>query len=191
MLGSENIDQVLLELGHALARRRSTHELLLVGGSAMLLRGYASRTTVDVDMVGLRVGAEFVRAVPLPPDLVDAAAEIGALFGLGATWLNPGPTDLLEDGLPEGYEQRLETHRFDALTVQVIGRADLVALKLLAASDPTRGQRDMTDLRVLAPEPSELVAAARWALNTRYRRFRSDIVYLVERLGLRDADAEL
>jgi hypothetical protein len=49
----------------------------------------------------------------------------------------------------------------------------------------------MTDLRVLAPERSELINAARWALDVRYRRFRSDIVYLVERLGLRDAEAEL
>jgi len=191
MLGSENIDQVLLELGHALARRQSRHEILLVGGSAMLLRGYGSRTTVDIDVMGLRVGSHFVRAVPLPPDLVAAAAEIGAVFGFPATWLNPGPTDLLDDGLPSGYEQRLETRAFDALTVDVLGRADLVALKLLAASDPTRGQRDMTDLRVLAPERSELINAARWALDVRYRRFRSDIVYLVERLGLRDAEAEL
>lgn len=157
----------------------------------MLLRGYGSRTTVDVDVVGLRVGAEFVRAVPLPADLVDAAAEIGALFGLGDAWLNPGPTDLLADGLPEGYEPRLETRTFDALTVHLVGRADLIALKLLAASDPMRGQRDMTDLRVMAPEPSELVDAARWVLDVRYRRFRSDIVFLVERLGLRDAEAEL
>jgi hypothetical protein len=75
-------------------------------------------------------------AVPLPPDLVAAAAEIGALFGLPDAWLNPGPTDLLDDGLPDGYEQRLETQMFDALTVHVPGRVDLIALKLLAASDP-------------------------------------------------------
>jgi hypothetical protein len=49
----------------------------------------------------------------------------------------------------------------------------------------------MTDLRILAPEPSELVNAARWALEVRYRRFRSDIVFLVQTLGLRDAEAEL
>ncbi len=90
-----------------------------------------------------------------------------------------------------GYEQRLETRPFDTLTVQVVGRVDHIALKLLAASDPMRGQRDMTDLRVLAPEESELINAGRWVLDVRYRRFRSDILFLVERLGLRDAHAEL
>lgn len=162
MLRSENIEQVLLELGRALARRQSKHEC-----------------------------GQFVRAVPLPPDLVAAAAEIGALFGLPEAWLNPGPTDLLDDRLPGGYEERLETQVFDALTVHVLGRTDLIALKLLAASDPTRGQRDMADLRALAPERSELVKAARWALEVRYRGFRSDMVFLAENLGLRDAEAEL
>src|SRR5215469_7210935 len=157
MLGSDSIGQVLQELGRALARRGSQHEILLVGGSAMLLGGYGSRTTGDVDIVGLRIGGRFVRAVPLPRDLVEAAAEIGPLFGLHEAWLNPGPTDLLADGLPDGYERRLDLRSFEALTVHIVGRADLIALKLLAASEPMRGQRDMTDLRFLAPEPSELV----------------------------------
>ena len=191
MLDPENIDQVLLELGRLLSSRHVTHELLVVGGSAMLLGGYGSRPTLDVDVVGLRVGAHFVRAVPLPSDLVDAATEIGAIFGLGGAWLNPGPTDLLADGLPEGYEQRLETRTFEGLTIHYVGRPDLIALKRLAASDPLRGHRDMTDLSVLRPEPTELVRAGRWALQARYRKFRSDIVFLVEELGLRDAEAEL
>lgn len=116
MLDDTNIDDVLEQLGRALARREVNHEILVVGGSAMLLGKHGSRPTLDVDVVGLRVGQQFVRAVPLPLELVKAVAEIGAVFGIGDTWLNPGPTDLLADGLPDGYEGRLETRSFGALT---------------------------------------------------------------------------
>jgi hypothetical protein len=102
--------------------RGATHEILVVGGWAMLLGKHGSRPTVDVDVVGLRVGQQFVRAVPLPLELVQAVAEIGAVFGIGDVWLNPGPTDLLAEGLREGYDVRLETRSYGALTVQFVGR---------------------------------------------------------------------
>lgn len=75
--------------------------------------------------------------------------------------------------------------------VQVVGRFDLIALKMLAASDPLRGHRDMTDLRVLAPNPIELVEAAQWALQVRYMKFRADIVFIANELGVPDADEKL
>lgn len=190
MIAPENLEEILELLGDALSRRSVQHELLVVGGSALLLGRYSARPTRDVDVMGFRAGDTFVHR-RMPSDLAEAAEEVRAIFGLDPGWLNPGPMDRLEDGLPPGYETRLEVRRYGPLTIHYLGRPDLLALKILAASDPMRGNRDMTDLRILAPEPDEIVAAAKWALNVRYRRFRSDIVFIASELGATDAESEL
>lgn len=190
MISADNLDLVLETLGAALARRGSSHELLVVGGSALLLGRYGVRPTRDVDVMGFRAGGDFV-SMRMPPDLVEAAEEIRPILGLDSGWLNIGPMDRLEDGLPAGYESRLQSRSFGPLTVHFLGRPDLLALKLLAACDPLRGSRDMIDLRILAPEPAEVIAAARWVLDVRHRRFRSDVVFLAEQLGAGDASSQL
>lgn len=191
MIDPGSLEEILAQLGAALGRRGGRHELLVVGGSALLLGRYGVRPTRDVDVMGIRVGGTFVYRAQMPADLEEAADEVRLIYDLDPGWLNLGPMDRLEDGLPSGYENRLETRNYGSLTIHFLGRADLLALKVLAASDPTRGNRDMTDLRVLAPDRGELIPAARWALDVRYRRFRSDIVFIAEQLGVADAESEL
>ena len=191
MINPGSLQEILEQLGAALGRRGGRHELLVVGGSVLLLGRYGVRPTRDVDVMGIRVGDTFVYRAQMPADLEEAADDVRLIYDLDPGWLNLGPMDRLEDGLPSGYENRFETRNYGSLTIHFLGRADLQRKKVLAASDPTRGNRDMTDLRVLAPDRGELIPAARWALDVRYRRFRSDIVFIAKQLGVADAESEL
>lgn len=77
--------------------------------------------------------------------------------------LNPGPTDLLEFGLPEGFIDRLECRDYgDSLTVYFASRYDQIHFKLYALVDQGPGKHE-TDLRALSPTEGELLAAARWS----------------------------
>ncbi len=85
----------------------------------------------------------------------------GAL-DLPEDWLNPGPADLLDLGLPAGFSDRVEIRRYGALTVRLAARVDQVAFQLYAAVDQGPDSKHFADLKRLAPTPDELLAAARW-----------------------------
>ena len=77
---------------------------------------------------------------PLPEALLAAAATVADAMGLDSDWLNPGPADLLDHGLPEGFERRIT----------------------YAAADTGVG-RHTEDLEALRPSCEELIAGALWA----------------------------
>lgn len=59
-------------------------------------------------------------------------------FSLPADWLNPGPTDLLEFGLPEGFIARVERRDYgDSLTVYF--EELLAAARWSRSHDPSQG----------------------------------------------------
>ena len=60
--------------------------------------------------------------------------------------MNPGPTDLIRFGLPDGFRARLETRSYGALTVRFAGRLDQIHFKLFAMVDQGAGRHE-TDLR--------------------------------------------
>jgi hypothetical protein len=76
---------------------------------------------------------------------------------------NEGPALQWHQGLPLGLNDRIQWRRFDALTVGLVDRYDLIFFKLYAAADHV-GQRNVhyTDLLALHPTPRELAAAATW-----------------------------
>jgi len=141
--------------------------LAVCGGTALNVLGLVDRPTLDVDVVALVTrggGGRIVltSAEPLPEGVRAAARRVAADFDLAEGWLNSGPTDLLEFGLPAGCEDRLVTRGYGRrLTVSFLSRFDLVCLKLYAYVDSGPGKHG-DDLRALAPEPAELEAAARW-----------------------------
>ncbi len=153
----------LRTLGDVLATRDHHYEVVVVGGSGLLLLGLAVRPTADVDVVALVEGDQYRLAKPLPTPLEEAQAEVGAALGLGEEWLNAGPTDLLDFGLPEGFADRTETLEFGGLIVHLAGRVDQVCLKLYAAVDQGPRSKHFADLRLLEPTRAELVAGAKWA----------------------------
>ena len=68
------------------------HELVIVGGSALVALEIVSRPTQDVDVLALRSGNDLLSAEPLPSDLVAAAHRVGEDFRAPSDWLNAGPT---------------------------------------------------------------------------------------------------
>jgi hypothetical protein len=143
-------------------------DLVVCGGSALILSGLIARTTRDVDVVALMRDGVLSSPDPLPADLDQAVREVAEDLGLSPDWLNNRPSrgegGLFQMGLPAGFADRLRCTRYgDGLAVRAIGRTDQVHFKLYAAAD--RGGYHITDLMALDPSAEELVVAARWAMT--------------------------
>ena len=143
-------------------------EIVVCGGSALILTGTVARTTRDVDIVALASPQGLCSPDPLPEDLELAAAEAAEDLGLPAAWLNNGPSrgegGLYQMGLPEGLQGRWHSRSYGShLTVHFIDRLDQIHFKLYAAAD--RGGYHIEDLLALEPTLDEMVAAAHWAMS--------------------------
>ena len=81
--------------------------------------------------------------------MLEAARDrVARDYSLPTDWLNPGPTDLLRFGLPDGFIDRLERRDYgDNLSVFLASRYD----------------QNEADLRALSPTEEELFAAAHWS----------------------------
>jgi hypothetical protein len=106
-------------------------------------------------------------------------------FGLPEEWLHSGPSSLLDLGLPEGFEGRLQRRDYGpALTVWFASRLDQIHLKLYALVDQGPGRHE-ADLRALDPTREELIAAARWARgHDPSEGFRSILSQVLAQLGV-------
>lgn len=136
--------------------------MAVIGGAALLLAEGGVRPTQDVDVVAVASGEETLRSARLPPTLVQAAEDVAAMLGLDEDWLNAAATSLVADRLPAGYRERLRTERFGKLTVSVLGRQDLIRLKLYAAADEGPGSPHVRDLVQIGLTGSELDDARAW-----------------------------
>jgi hypothetical protein len=141
---------------------------VVCGGTALVATGLLQRATRDVDIVALTndQGA-LIDPAPLPPPLLNAAAEVAGDLGLSDDWLNNGPSSgdggLYRLGQPQGLAERLSWRRFsDHLAVGFINRFDQIHFKLYAAVDQF-GSYHATDLQALQPTDEELVEAATWS----------------------------
>jgi hypothetical protein len=144
---------------------------VVCGGVAMALQGLNTRTTRDVDVLADwdATGKEVACIDEFPEDVrrcVDRVVQAHPeLRGLKKNWVNLGPRKLVGWGLPEGFEARMTTINFGhLLTLHLLGREDLLALKLYAAADEfgTRQGVHVNDLRVLEPTFYELDVAVDW-----------------------------
>jgi hypothetical protein len=143
-------------------------EIVVCGGSALVLNRLMARTTRDVDIVALIRHGALCAPAPMPAELQQAANEVAEDLSLPEDWLNNGPSrdegGLFQMGLPDGLPGRLTRRVYGrCLTVHVIDRVDQIHFKLYAAADS--GGYHITDLRALDPTPDELLAAARWAMT--------------------------
>ena len=162
-LDQTNIEKALATLGAVLKSRGFRYELVIVGGSALMMLGVISRPTKDIDVVALVQEGHYVGANPLPEPLETAARDVGRAIGLAVDWINPGPTELIRFGMPGGFETRLVTRQYEGLTLHLIGRLDQICLKFYAAVDQGPRSKHMDDLRRLAPAREELLQAVSWA----------------------------
>jgi hypothetical protein len=157
------IDQALELVGRLLEDRGFACEIVVVGGSALLLLGIIQRPTRDLDVLAVVRDGEYSSAEPLPIELEEAAGDVAKAMGLAPDWLNGGPTAQLQHGgLPAGFRERVETRTYHTLSVHVASRLDHIYLKLYAAVDHNGRGKHADDLRRLAPTRQELLEAAAW-----------------------------
>jgi hypothetical protein len=154
---------LLNALGEQLAAHGEHYILAVVGGSALLALGLVSRATKDVDVLAIVEDRGLVSAQPLPAALLDAAHTVARDFGLSDDWLNPGPTSLLDLGLPDGFYERAQHRAYGpGLEILFASRVDQIHLKLYATVDQGAGKH-FDDLEALQPTEQELLDAARWS----------------------------
>lgn len=159
------MDQLLGALGEQLTAAGERYELVVIGGSGLLALGVIERATRDIDIVALRADGHLGTADPMPEGLRAARDRVARDFSLPVEWLNAGPTDLLEFGLPTGFVDRLQRRDYgEGLVVHLASRFDQIHFKLYALVDQGPGKHE-ADLRALAPTEAELIAAAKWSTS--------------------------
>jgi hypothetical protein len=163
-----DIEQALRRVGELVAAAGESHAIVIVGGAALTLLGVVARATRDVDILA------FARArgrdawtlvpppTPLPEALAAAIRTVGRDMGLADDWLNTGPALQWKQGLPPGLATRVQWRQYAALHVGLVGRKDLIWLKLYAAADDRPEGRHARDLVALAPSDDDLEEAAQW-----------------------------
>jgi hypothetical protein len=164
-IDADRLGPALQALGEQLAAADAEPvHLVVIGGSGLIAIAAVDRATSDVDVIAVVRDEELVTAEPLPPAVIAAAVLVARDFDLSQTWLNAGPTSLLEiSGPPAGFEDRLIHRNYgSALRISFASRIDQVHFKLYAAVGRFE-PRDVADLRALSPTADELQAAARWA----------------------------
>jgi len=169
-----------------------SQEIVICGGTSLIARGFVSRATKDVDILARRTeGTEFVSARELPEEFLEAAARVAIDLGLPENWINSGPVDLFEMGMPEGFMARMSPKRYGHLTAWYIGRIDQIHFKLYASVDQGPG-RHFNDLVALQPTGDELLAAARWAMTHDVSEgFRTMMKELLKEMKHDDVAAQL
>lgn len=192
MLDPTTLEQALVSLGAVLKERGLRYEIVVAGGSGLLLLGLVGRPTRDLDVIALVDEQRFRSAHPLPVSLEEAARGVGQLYGLGAEWLNAKASGLLDFGLPEGFEERTERRDYGGLILRIASRFDQVCFKLYAAVDSGPRSKHTDDLRALNPSAAELIAAARWATShDPSPAFRTELLAALPSFGVRDAEDQL
>ena len=183
----------LTRLGRRLTLMNAAEcSLLVCGGSALNLIGLLDRPTRDVDVLGLVDDSQIskprntgILSQVLPPEVVRAAQQVARDLNLPPNWLNDSALEVQRLGLPPGILRRAHPRDFGpCLKVYLLGRKDLVALKLYAALDGQKGQRHVKDLLVIRPTRSEMEFAMRWLLNRKTSlQFRRAVRAIIAGLG--------
>ena len=171
MLDIKKLNTALTLLDGKLKQKRAEQvNLVVCGGSSLIITGLISRTTMDVDILAFAKLVDPGQILIIPADalsqeLVESAREVARDLGLSEKWLNNMAHEESNFGLPIGFEERLQSHSYgDVLTIYFIGRLDQIHFKLHAAVDQGMG-RHVNDLLALNPTAAEMELAARWVLT--------------------------
>lgn len=146
--------QLLKQFDRFLEAKRLDFTAVSIGGVAISLLGVLIRETRDCDILDPEIPAKIRLAAQ------DFAREVSARGEfLSDDWLNNGPASL-KKSLPQGWQSRLQPlFSGRALSLQTLGRSDLLKTKLFAFCDR---QTDGPDCVALKPTSDELVEAFGW-----------------------------
>ena len=150
-MSHDNVLKALSETGRRMANLANVEPVRVVvcGAVAGILAGDLSgeRQTLDCDVIASDPRDAFA-------NVAHAAAEVAEELDLKPQWLNQD-SSMYAHLLPIGWKKRLQrVDRFGPLEVMIVGRRDLLALKLMGA--PQRPQ-DLDDLEEMKPTTAELV----------------------------------
>lgn len=197
MKRKEEIEHALAVLGRRMALDGAPDiEVLCCGASALCVLGLLSRSTMDVDVLGVVVrDRDLDPCEVFPVEMERAIANAALELGLADDWFNGSASRLLERGVPEGTLERSLAHRKafgPCLTVRFLDRKDQVALKLFASMDPVDGIRHLRDLEEISPQADEISHALVWMGGWKSSdAFRSKLRTIVTGLGFEDLGATI
>lgn len=160
-------ERALRAVGDLLKYEGEKVDIVILGGSALILLGLVHRVTTDVDILALvdktADKAHLVRPDSLPDVLLRAISRVAEDLGLRPDWMNTVPAGQWDTGLPPGLGDRLEWRDFGALRVGLVSRYDLIFFKLYAAADHVGpASVHYQDLLALRPSLEELRHAVAW-----------------------------
>ena len=139
----------------------SSHDLVVVGGAAMILHFGSSRATRDIDVLALRGDRSELRR---------AVEAVARARDLPVNWMGDAVKGFA-DILPPDFCHRLIPLDLNLrhLRVYVLGRPDLVAMKVVALRE-----QDLEDLELLLPQMSEADRMTLAGIGDHVAHFRSD-----------------
>lgn len=164
-----NVIVALRALGEILASQWEHAAVVVVGGTALIVQGFVTRTTRDVEVIAIsrdptdRDRKAIEPPEPLPESLLRAISRVARDYNLPDDWMNTTAGLLWKTGLPPKLEERIHWEQYDGLWLGLADRYDLIFLKLYAAAD-SEGPSSVhyQDLMALQPTNEELDAAAQW-----------------------------
>jgi hypothetical protein len=122
-------------------------EIVVAGGSALLLQDFEHRGTTDCDTIASNPGLESIRRY---------VEEVAEAMDLSPAWLNDGAksyAEVLPANAPDSFE---EVGQYGRLHVRHIGRSNLILMKLTSLRPV-----DMDDLEAIKPTVDEIECARR------------------------------
>ena len=183
---NEPLFQGLEAVGELLAAREQSYSCIIAGGASLAAHGILKRVTGDVDVMAVRDENGAITLAPevFPQFVALAIGEVAREFNLPSGWMNTQMATGLRAGMPPGFAERLTWRQYGGLSAGFVGRPDLIALKLEAASDdPPHGRSDvhLADLIALGASPAELDNAALWVNDVNVDPRRNETISWVKR----------
>jgi len=146
---SDIAEQILAALGEQLAAKGDSYELVVIGGSGLLVLGLIERATQDVDLVALRVGSELEKPDPLPTSLREARDRETRTYGNHLTVHFASRFDQVHFKLYAAVDAGPGKHSQDLEALAPASEELLQAARWTRTHDPSPGFEDVLR-RVLA-----------------------------------------
>ena len=152
LIGPKNWHIAVSTLDDILFDLKESRHLVVCGGTALLILDIIQRETRDIDII-----------VPeVDPILRNVANAVAKKLSLPQDWINDGPKTLADE-LTTGWRERVQRlYQGKALTIDALGRIDLLATKMYAFCDREDDFQDVINLR---PTQSELKQIYPWVMD--------------------------